>query len=123
MIDLILIILLIISLFKPDVLLAKRLKEMANEEQKALLVKNERKIYAILVAILESISLATYALTYSPTYTLIVRMVGIILTVVFIVLFFVISLPAVRENRKIVKEVTYAGKELNFKITQEKEKQ
>lgn len=50
MLNLILIIMLIISLFKPDILLAKKLKEKANDEQKVILTKNLRKICAIIVA-------------------------------------------------------------------------
>ncbi len=94
MIDLILIILLIVSLFKPDVLLAKKIKETASEDQKMILVKNLRKIYAILVAMFESIAIIRFS-----------QIVGIVLSIIFIVLFFVISLPAAKENRKIIKEL------------------
>jgi len=94
MLDLILIIMIIVSLFKPDVLLAKKVKERANDEQKIVLTKNLRKIYAIMVALFESIALMRYN-----------EMVGIILSIVFLILFFVISLPAIKENSKIVKEL------------------
>ncbi len=94
MLDLILIIMLIVSLAKPDVLLAKKMKENASEEQKAILVKNLRKIYAIFIGVIESLALIRYT-----------QIVGIILVIVFAVLFFVISLPAIKENSKIVKEV------------------
>lgn len=94
MLDLILIIMILISLAKPDILLAKKMKEKANEEQKMVLTKNLRKIYAIMVALIESVALMRYT-----------EMVGIILTIIFIVLFFVISLPAIKENSKIVKEL------------------
>lgn len=94
MLDLILIIMILISLAKPDILLAKKMKEKANEEQKMILTKNLRKIYAIMVALIESVALMRYT-----------EIVGIILTIIFIVLFFVISLPAIKENSKIVKEL------------------
>ena len=41
---LILIIMLIVSISKPDILLAKKIKEMANDEQKIIRTKNLRKI-------------------------------------------------------------------------------
>lgn len=94
MIDLLLIILLIISLFKPDILLSKKVKERANQEQQAILVKNSRKIYAILVAFFESSALIRYVST-----------LGAILAIIFFILFITISLPAVKENRRILKEL------------------
>lgn len=94
MIDLILIIMLIVSLSKPDILLAKKMKENANEEQKEILVKNLRKVYALLVALLESVALMSYT-----------KIIGAILAVVFLILFCVIAIPAVKTNSKIVKEV------------------
>ncbi len=94
MIDLILIIIIIVSLAKPDILLSKKMKEKANEEQKNILTKNLRKIYAIMVALFESLALMRYQET-----------VGIILVIVFLILFFVISVPAIKENSKITKEL------------------
>lgn len=94
MLDLILIILLIISLFKPDILLSKKIKEKANEEQKKILTKNLRKIYAIVVATFESIALTRYS-----------AIVGGILLVICLILLFAISLPAARENSKLIKEL------------------
>ena len=94
MIDLILIIIIIVSLAKPDILLSKKMKEKANEEQKNILTKNLRKIYAIMVALFESLALMRYKET-----------VGMILTIVFLILFFVISVPAIKENSKITKEL------------------
>ena len=94
MIDLILIIIIIVSLAKPDILLSKKMKEKENEEQKNILTKNLRKIYAIMVALFESLALMRYKET-----------VGIILTIVFLILFFVISVPAIKENSKITKEL------------------
>ena len=85
---------LIVSLFKPDVLLSKKMKERATDEQEKILTKNLRKIYAIIVATFESLALMRYT-----------EFVGIILTIVFIILFFVISLPAIKENSKITKEL------------------
>lgn len=94
MIDLILIIMLIISIFKPDVLLAKNIKEKVSEEQKTILTKNLRKIYAITVATFESLALMRYT-----------EFIGVILAFIFIILFFTISLPAIKGNSKITKEL------------------
>lgn len=94
MLDLILIIMIIVSLVKPDVLLAKKMKEKANEEQKVILTKNLRKIYTIMVCMIESLALIRYN-----------AIIGMILAIVFITLFFVISLPAVKENSAIIKEL------------------
>ena len=94
MIDLILIIMLVISIFKPDILLAKNIKEKASEEQKTILTKNLRKIYAITVATFESLALMRYT-----------EFIGVILALVFIILFFTLSLPAIKENSKITKEL------------------
>lgn len=96
MIDLILIIMLIVSLFKPDVLLSKKMKERATDEQKKILTKNLRKIYAILVVTFESAALRRYTET---------EFVGTIVLIVFLILFFVIALPAIKENLKITKEL------------------
>lgn len=94
MIDLILIIIIIISLAKPDILLSKKMKEKANEEQKNKFTKNLRKIYAIIVAMFESLAIMRYN-----------EFFGIILAIIFIILFFTISLPAIKENSKITKEL------------------
>lgn len=94
MIDLILIIMIIVSLAKPDVLLSKKMKEKANEEQKNILTKNLRKIYSVIVALFESLALMRYT-----------EIVGIILAIVFIILFIIISVPAIKENSKITKEL------------------
>ena len=94
MINLILLIMLIVSLGKPDVLLSRKIKEKANDEQKIVLTKNLRKIYAILIGLLESVALLNYS-----------EGIGIILSIVFLVLFFKISLPAIKENSKINKEL------------------
>jgi hypothetical protein len=94
MIDLILIIMIIVSLAKPDILLSKKMKEKANEEQKNILTKNLRKIYSVIVALFESLALMRYT-----------EIVGIILAIVFIILFIIISVPAIKENSKITKEL------------------
>lgn len=85
---------LIISLSKPDILLSKKIKEKANDEQKTILTKNLRKIYGIMVATFESLALMRYN-----------ELVGIILAIVFIILFFTLSLPAIKENSRITKEL------------------
>ena len=94
MIDLILIIMIIVSLAKPDILLSKKMKEKANEKQKNILTKNLRKIYSVIVALFESLALMRYT-----------EIVGIILAIVFIILFIIISVPAIKENSKITKEL------------------
>lgn len=94
MLDLILIIMLIVSLFKPEVLLSKKMKEKANEEQKIVLTNNLRKQYFVVVGLLESASLIRYFET-----------IGIILAIVFIVLFFKVALPAIKETSEITKEL------------------
>lgn len=94
MLDLILIIMLIVSLFKPDVLLSKKMKEKANEEQKTVLINNLRKQYFVIVGLLESASLIRYF-----------ESIGIILAIVFLVLFFKVALPCIKETNKIAKEL------------------
>ena len=85
---------LIVSLSKPEVLLSKKIREKANEEQKNVLAKNLRKQYAISVAALESVALMRYTSS-----------IGAILAIVCIVLFFKVALPAKKENDIILKEL------------------
>ena len=92
--DLFLIIILIISLAKPDILLAKKVKEKASDEQKQILVKNYRKIYAILIALFESLAIMRYS-----------SIIGGVLAIIFIILFFTISWPATKQNKQILKEL------------------
>lgn len=92
--DLFLIIILIISLAKPDILLAKKVKEKASDEQKQILVKNYRKIYAIVIALFESLAIMRYS-----------TIIGLVLVVIFFILFFTISWPATKQNKQILKEL------------------
>lgn len=94
MLDLFLIIILIISLAKPDILLAKKVKEKSSDEQKQILVKNYRKIYAILIALFESLAIMRYS-----------SIIGGVLAIIFIILFFTISWPATKQNKQILKEL------------------
>ena len=94
MLDLFLIIILIISLAKPDILLAKKVKEKASDEQKQILVKNYRKIYAILIALFESLAIMRYS-----------TIIGGVLVIIFFILFFTISWPATKQNKQILKEL------------------
>ena len=94
MLDLILIIILLISLAKPDILLANKVKEKANDEQKDRMLKNNRKIFGILIATFEGAAISRYF-----------PIIGIIISVILIVLLVTISLPAARENSKIMKEL------------------
>ena len=94
MINLILIIMLIVSLSKPDILLSKKVRENANDEQKVKLTKNLRKIYGITIGLLESSALMRYS-----------QGIGAVLSIVFLILFFKISLPAIKENSNINKEL------------------
>ena len=77
MLDLFLIIILIISIAKPDILLAKNVKEKASDEQKQILVKNYRKIYAIVIALFESLAIMRYS-----------TIIGLVLVVIFFILFY-----------------------------------
>ena len=94
MLDLFLIIILIISFAKQDILLAKKVKEKASDEQKQILVKNYRKIYAILIALFESLAIMRYS-----------SIIGGVLAIIFIILFFTISWPATKQNKQILKEL------------------
>ncbi len=94
MLDLFLIIILIISLAKPDILLAKKVKEKASDEQKQTLVKNYRKIYAILIALFESLAIMRYS-----------TIISFVLVIIFFILFFTISWPATKQNKQILKEL------------------
>lgn len=98
MLDLILIILLIISISKPDVLLAKKVREKASEEQKSVLVKNLRKIYGIFIAAVETGALCRYV-EGGFLIALIAAEIAII------VLFFIFALPGIKQNRQILKEL------------------
>lgn len=99
MIELILIIILIIGLFKPEILLSKKMKEKANEEQKKVLTKNLRKIFAIVIV---PISIDPIEKLGDMMYT---NFLGLILAIVFFVLVFAVALPAIQENNRIVKEI------------------
>lgn len=94
MLDLFLIIILIISLAKSDILLAKKVKEKASDEQKQILVKNYRKIYAILIALFESLAIMRYS-----------TIIGFVLVIIFFILFFTISWTATKQNKQILKEL------------------
>lgn len=88
----------IISLFKPDLLLGKKIREKVNEEQKEILIKNQRKIYCILAATFESLALSN--IEYEMA-----KVIGTILTIIFGVLLFVVVGPAMKESSKIMKEL------------------
>lgn len=98
MIDLFLIILLIVSISKPDILLSKKVKERANEEQKNLLAKNIRKVYGILIAVIETMAIRRFV---NEDFSIILLIISIIL----LVLFFILAIPGIRENRKILKDL------------------
>ena len=92
--DLFLIIILIISIAKPDILLAKKVKEKASDEQKQILVKNYRKIYAIIIALFESLAIMRYS-----------TIIGFVLVIIFFILFFIFSWPATKQNKQILKDL------------------
>ena len=94
MLDLFLIIILIISVAKPDILLAKNVKAKASAEQKQILVKNYRKMQAILIALFESLAIMRYS-----------TIIGFVLVIIFFILFFTISWPATKQNRQILKDL------------------
>lgn len=98
MLDLILIILLIISIAKPDILLAKKVREKANEEQKNVLAKNIRKVYGFLIATIETVALHRYV---DGDLEIVLHIV----TIVIFILFCVFAIPGIKENRKILNEL------------------
>lgn len=98
MLDLILIILLIVSISKPDILLAKKVREKANDEQKNVLAKNLRKIYGFLIATIETVALHRYV---DGDLEIVLHIV----TIVIFILFCVFAIPGIKENRKILKEL------------------
>lgn len=98
MIDLILIALLLISLAKPEVLLSKKIKEKANDEQKLILAKNLRKIYALIILVVETSALTRYL---ESDYSMIL-ILALIVEILFLIKF---AIPAYKENRTILKEL------------------
>ena len=98
MLDLILIVLLIISIAKPDILLAKNVRVKANDGQKKILAKNLRKIYGTLIAIIELQAIRRYV---DEDFGLIL----LIATIILLVLFFVFAIPGIKQNKEIVKNL------------------
>jgi hypothetical protein len=89
---------LIISFSKPEILLNRKMKEKANDEQKAILVKNIRKIYCISIVIIETGAMSRYA---SSDWTILI----LVALIVESILLFKYSIPAIKENRKIINEL------------------
>ena len=75
-------------------MLFSNVKEKVLDEQKQILVTNYRKIYAILIALFESLVIMRYS-----------TIVGAVLAIILIVLFFTISWPATKQNKQILKEL------------------
>ena len=75
-------------------MLFSNVKEKVLDEQKQILVKNYRKIYAILIALFESLAIMRYS-----------SIIGGVLAIIFIILFFTISWPATKQNKQILKEL------------------
>ena len=97
MLDLILIILLLVSLSKPEVLLSKKLKEAANDEQKNILASNFRKLYAVIIATFESMAVSRYNGT-----------IGALLTIVCVILLFkVLPIPSITPDPVNVRFSTF----------------
>lgn len=94
MLSLIILILGIVSLFKPEVLLSKKMKEKCNEEQKKILAKNLRKIDFSLILLLEYHEISKYYKNIETIYL-----------IILLILFFVLVLPASKEIQKIKKEL------------------
>lgn len=95
MIDIILIIFLIVSWFKPEVLLSKKMKEKATEEEQKILVSNYKKYISCFILFLESYSIEN---NYSAG-------IGLILIIISFILLLKFGWPAIKENSKIVKEI------------------
>lgn len=74
-------------------MLFSNVKEKVLDEQKQILVTNYRKIYAILIALFESLVIMRYS-----------TIVGSVLAL-FLFFFFTISWPATKQNRQILKDL------------------
>lgn len=98
MLDAILIILLIVSISKPDVLLAKKIRAKANDEQKKVLAKNLRKIYGIFIAVIELQALRRYVDED-------LGLVLLIATIILLILFFIFAIPGIKQNKEIIKNL------------------
>ena len=98
MIYLILIIMLIISISKPDVLLSKKIKVKASEEQNRILAKDLRKIYGFLIVAFVILRLITEYIDGIGGLICI-----LIYVIIFLVLIFKILLPAKKEYSEITK--------------------
>lgn len=94
MLDLVLIVLIIVSLSKPDILLSKDMKEKANEEQKKQLASNYRKLYSIVVASIESVALLRYNM-----------ILGAVCIIISFILLFAVAFPAKKKNKVILQEL------------------
>ena len=55
-IEMAVVIFLVISYFKPNILLSKKVREKVDEKQKEILVKNRREIYFLLVVTFEFVT-------------------------------------------------------------------
>jgi len=97
MISIILIILLIVSISKPDIFLSAKNKAKLSEEEIKKYANNSRKIYSIIIILFESTSLITYG-------SEILSIIGIIAAIVSIILFFKLSLPAIKENKAMLEK-------------------
>jgi len=73
--------------------LFSNVKEKVLDEQKQILVTNYRKIYAILIALFESLVIMRYS-----------TIVGSVLAL-FLFFFFTISWPADKQNKQILKDL------------------
>ncbi len=74
-------------------MLFSNVKEKVLDEQKQILVTNYRKIYAILIALFESLVIMRYS-----------TIVGSVLAL-FLFFFFTISWPADKQNKQILKDL------------------
>lgn len=99
MLEILLVIMLIISLVKPESILSKKIKERANDEQKAILANNTRKIFPFVFVGFElTVGSLSRIISISET-------VKIILMIIWLICVFVIIWPIAKESSKIRKEL------------------
>ncbi len=92
-IEMAVVIFLVISYFKPNILLSKKVREKVDEKQKEILVKNRREIYFLLVVTFEFVTDTVVAPWWFNLFT-----------ISFCIVMWILTIPQIKENRKIIKE-------------------
>ncbi len=113
MIQLFLIISFLVAVIKPEIMVAKKIRDNMTENEKDVVVTNNRKIYLILLIImvcwvikdvLEKIFLK------NSDISLLIDIVTIGAMIAAIVALVVIVIPVSKENKKIIKDVEERNK-------------